>query len=48
MKISRFEDLECWKEARLLTRQVNEAIDQILAGKKNSGSAGKFKALRHQ
>ena len=28
MKISRFEDLECWKEARLLTRQVYEAIEQ--------------------
>jgi len=28
MKITRFEDLECWKEARLLTRQVYEAIEQ--------------------
>jgi four helix bundle protein len=28
MKLSRFEDLDCWKEARLLTRQVYEAIDQ--------------------
>lgn len=28
MKLSRFEDLDCWKEARLLTRQVYEAIEQ--------------------
>lgn len=28
MKLSRFEDLDCWKEARQLTRQVYEAIDQ--------------------
>jgi four helix bundle protein len=28
MKISCFEDLECWKEARLLTRQVYDAIEQ--------------------
>jgi len=26
MKITRFEDLECWKEARILVRQVYEAI----------------------
>jgi four helix bundle protein len=26
MKLSRFEDLDCWKEARHLTRQVYEAI----------------------
>ena len=26
MKVSRFEDLDCWKEARQLTRQVYEAI----------------------
>ena len=26
MKLSRFEDLDCWKEARQLTRQVYEAI----------------------
>jgi four helix bundle protein len=28
MKLSRFEDLDCWKEARPLTRQVYEAIKQ--------------------
>ena len=28
MKLSRFEDLDCWKEARQLTRQVYEAIHQ--------------------
>lgn len=28
MKIARFEDLDCWKEARQLTRQVYEAIGQ--------------------
>ena len=26
MKLSRFEDLDCWKEARQLTRQIYEAI----------------------
>ena len=26
MKITRFEDLDCWKEARLLTRQIYDAI----------------------
>ena len=26
MKLSKFEDLDCWKEARQLTRQVYEAI----------------------
>lgn len=30
MKLTRFEDLECWKEARQLTRQVYEAIHQNL------------------
>ncbi|MBH0193805.1 MAG: four helix bundle protein [Nitrospira sp.] len=28
MKITHFEDLDCWKEARQLTRQVYEAIGQ--------------------
>jgi four helix bundle protein len=26
MKLSRFEDLDCWKESRQLTRQIYEAI----------------------
>ncbi len=28
MKVTRFEDLDCWKEARKLTRLVYEAIGQ--------------------
>ena len=28
MKITRFEDLDCWKESRQLTRQVYEAVRQ--------------------
>jgi four helix bundle protein len=30
VKLTRFEDVDCWKEARLLTRQVYEAIHQNL------------------
>jgi four helix bundle protein len=30
MKLTRFEELDCWKEARLLTRQVYDAIHQNL------------------
>ena len=30
MKLTRFEDLDCWKEARQLTRQVYEAIGRNL------------------
>jgi four helix bundle protein len=28
MKLTRFEDLDCWKEARQLTRQIYEAVYQ--------------------
>ena len=28
MKITRFEDLECWQEARLLTKMVYDTIKQ--------------------
>ncbi len=28
MKLTRFEDLDCWKESRQLTRQVYEAVHQ--------------------
>jgi four helix bundle protein len=28
MKLTRFEDLDCWKEARQLTRQVYELVHQ--------------------
>jgi four helix bundle protein len=36
MKLTRFEDLDCWKEARRLTRQVYEAIEQNSAWKKDA------------
>jgi 23S rRNA-intervening sequence protein len=36
MKLTRFEDLDCWKEARQLTRQVYEAIEQNSAWKKDA------------
>jgi four helix bundle protein len=35
MKLTRFEDLDCWKEARQLTRQVYEAIEQNAAWKRD-------------
>jgi len=35
MKLTRFEDLDCWKEARQLTRQVYEAIDKNSAWKRD-------------
>ncbi|THJ23507.1 MAG: four helix bundle protein [Nitrospira sp. CG24E] len=35
MKLTRFEDLDCWKEARQLTRQVYEAIEQNSAWKRD-------------
>jgi four helix bundle protein len=36
MKFTRFEELECWKEARQLTRQVYEAIEQNSAWKRDA------------
>ncbi len=36
MKLSRFEDLDCWKEARQLMRQVYEAIEQSAAWKRDA------------
>lgn len=36
MKLTRFEDLDCWKEARQLTRQVYEAIEQNSAWKRDT------------
>ncbi|MDI3464459.1 MAG: hypothetical protein OJF50_003280 [Nitrospira sp.] len=30
MKLTRFEDLDCWKESRQLTRQIYEAVHQNL------------------
>lgn len=35
MNVTRFEDLQCWREARELTRQLYEAINQNPAWKKN-------------
>ena len=35
MKRTRFEDLDCWKEARQLTRQVYEDIEQNSAWKRD-------------
>ncbi len=34
MKLTPFEDLDCWKETRQLTRQVYEAIEQDSAWKR--------------
>ena len=36
MKLTRFEELDCWKEARQLTRQVYEAIEQNSAWKRDA------------
>ncbi|HSQ50984.1 MAG TPA: four helix bundle protein, partial [Nitrospiraceae bacterium] len=36
MKLTRFEDLDCWKETRQLTRQVDEAIEQNSGWKKDA------------
>ena len=36
MKITRFEDLDCWKEARQLTRQAYEVIEQSSAWKRDA------------
>ena len=35
MKVTRFEDLECWKEARLLTRQIYGAVHQSVGWQKD-------------
>ena len=36
MKLTRFEELDCWKETRQLTRQVYEAIEQNSAWKRDA------------
>ena len=36
MKLTRFEDLDCGKEARQLTRQVYEVIEQRSAWKRDA------------
>jgi four helix bundle protein len=40
MKLTRFEDLDCWKEARQLTRQVYETIKQNSAWKRDARLCG--------
>ena len=44
MKISRFEDLDCWKEARQLTRQVYEAIGRNPVWQKDVRLCGQIQA----
>lgn len=44
MKLSRFEDLDCWKEARQLTRQVYEAIGSSQAWQKDLRLCGQIQA----
>ncbi len=40
MKISRFEDLDCWREARQLTKKVYEAISQSPSWQKDMRLCG--------
>ena len=42
MKLSRFEDLDCWKEARQLTRLIYEAIGQSQAWQKDRRLCGQI------
>jgi four helix bundle protein len=42
MKVTRFEDLDCWKEARQLTRQVYEVIEQSSAWKRDARLRGQI------
>lgn len=44
MKVSRFEDLDCWKEARQLTRQVYEAIGRNPLWQKDVWLCGQIQA----
>ena len=44
MKLTRFEDLDCWKEARQLTRQVYEAIEQDSAWKRDARLCGQIQS----
>lgn len=44
MKITCFEDLDCWKEARQLTRQVYEAIGQNSSWQKDVRLCGQIQA----
>jgi len=42
--VTRFEDLQCWQEARELTRQLYEAINQNPAWKKNLLLSGQMQS----
>jgi len=42
MKLSRFEDLDCWKEARHLTRLIYEAIGQSQTWQKDLRFCGQI------
>ena len=42
MKITRFEDLDCWKEARQLTRQIYEAVGQSMSWQKDIRLCGQI------
>ena len=44
MKVSRFEDLDCWKEARQLTRQVYQAIGRNPLWQKDVRLGGQIQA----
>jgi four helix bundle protein len=43
MKISRFEDLDCWQEARQLTKKVYEAINQSPSWQKDMRLCGQMR-----
>ena len=42
MKLTRFEDLDCWKEARQLTRQVYDAIGRNQSWQKDLRLCGQI------
>jgi four helix bundle protein len=42
MKLSKFEDLDCWKEGRQLTRQIYEAIGQNLTWRNDHRLCGQI------
>ena len=44
MKLTRFEDLDCWKEARHLTRQVYEVIEQSSAWRRDARLCSQIKS----
>jgi 23S rRNA-intervening sequence protein len=44
MKITRFEDLDCWQEARKLVRHVYEAIDRNPSWKRDIRLCGQIQA----